>query len=164
MENVKKAHESHLGGGAYQYRDKTGSIIFICSLAKWDPDQVPLLYALSAASCMILSCIEDPATQVSGVQLVIDTKNVSFKHLRALSPRYLQLLGKAVRVSKIKKKKTVVHFHGSDMKHLHKYIPKEILPSDYDGDNINYSPGEWANKELYPYFEKYSELLRNGFH
>ncbi|XP_071041871.1 retinaldehyde-binding protein 1-like [Parasteatoda tepidariorum] len=157
---------------------------------RWDPDEFSLPVVFSAMTFLLLQCIEDPATQVCGVQVIFDAKNISLKHIRTLSPRYLQLISKALRntlpirfkqvhvvnesvifsyifnifkfflTEKIKKR---IHFHGSDMKHLHKYIPKEVLPAEYDGDNTDYCASEWVKKEAYSYLEKYKAMHRCGF-
>lgn len=46
--------------------------------------------------------------------------------------------------------------HGDDMKKLHKYMPAEVLPSNYGGSlpQINYSGKDW-----YPLAEKYSDYI-----
>ncbi|XP_042910566.1 alpha-tocopherol transfer protein-like [Parasteatoda tepidariorum] len=190
LESIKTAQEEASCCGAFPYRDKNGSIILFYSIGKWDPDKIPVPVAISVATFMLLQCIEDPATQVCGLRLIIDAKNVSLKHMRALTPRYLQLFGKGLRNSlpirfagihitnesiffsyifnilklflseKIKKR---VHFHEKDMKHLQKHIPKEILPSEFDGDNTNYQASEWVKKEMYSYLEKFGELHRKGY-
>ncbi|XP_071041372.1 uncharacterized protein [Parasteatoda tepidariorum] len=80
---------------------------------KWDPDQFSMPIFISASTFLLLQCIEDPATQVCGIQLIIDAKNTSLKHnTRALTPRYLQLLAKALRVSKYSKRRKK-HFNQS---------------------------------------------------
>nr|XP_042907243.1 alpha-tocopherol transfer protein-like [Parasteatoda tepidariorum] len=190
IESIKTAQEGTNGGGAYPYRDKNGSLIVFYNIGRWDPDEFSLPVVFSAMTFLLLQCIEDPATQVCGVQVIFDAKNISLKHIRTLSPRYLQLISKALRntlpirfkqvhvvnesvifsyifnifkfflTEKIKKR---IHFHGSDMKHLHKYIPKEVLPAEYDGDNTDYCASEWVKKEAYSYLEKYKAMHRCGF-
>lgn len=47
-----------------------------------------------------------------------------------------------------------IHFHGDDMKKLHKFIPAENLPKNYGGTlpEIDYSGKDW-----YPVMEKFND-------
>lgn len=50
-----------------------------------------------------------------------------------------------------------MHFHGSDMKSLHKFLSPDILPEDYKGTQpkINYGSVDWL-----PAIEKYNDFVR----
>lgn len=49
------------------------------------------------------------------------------------------------------------------MESLHKYIPKDILPPEYEGDNASYCSLDFAEKEMFPFCEKYEEMHQLGF-
>ncbi|XP_071041231.1 alpha-tocopherol transfer protein [Parasteatoda tepidariorum] len=178
------------GSSCLPYRDDNGSIVIVLKIAKWDPDIFTFRTALTVMTATILCTIEDPATQVCGIQALVDMQGASMKHIRQITPRYIQLLSYALRnalpvrfkgihifnesiffgyiysilkiflTEKIKKR---FHFHGSDTKHLQKYLPKEILPAEYDGDNIHYNPKDFCQKEMELFYEKYAEMHRIGY-
>ncbi|XP_020999898.2 alpha-tocopherol transfer protein-like [Parasteatoda tepidariorum] len=176
-------------GGAFPYRHSDGGVIAFINIANWNPDQIPIQLAISAVTAMLLSLVEDPATQVCGVHIVYDAQ-YKMNHLRAVSLRYIKFFSKLLRnmlpvrfnsvhivnespifrylfnMLKIflsEKIRNRFHFHGSDMKQLHQYLPKEILPPEYGGDNINYSASEFCIKEFSPFVKKYSEMHRKGY-
>lgn len=171
------------------YRDSEGCVIYVLQLYKWDPDAVSFLEGVVGLTLNILHCIEDEATQVCGVRIFLDVKGASFKQIRCVTPRFLTLFSRALRnclaarfkgihiynesvifqylwslfrvflSEKIKKR---VHFHGDNQKHLHKFIPKLILPAEYGGDY----PGDsvaWYSTEVEKYFDRYAELTKYGY-
>jgi retinaldehyde-binding protein 1 len=44
-----------------------------------------------------------------------------------------------------------MHFHGSDMKKLHQFVPAEYLPKNYGGTRPEL---DYAGKDWYPCVEK----------
>ncbi|XP_015904154.1 alpha-tocopherol transfer protein-like [Parasteatoda tepidariorum] len=176
--------------GSLPYRDENGCVVFIFKVAKWNPDVFPIKTALSAMTAIILAAVEDPATQVCGVHIFLDVKGTSFRQIRCITPRYIQLFSKALRntlavrfkgihifnesfiftylyniikiflTDKIKKR---FHFHGDNAKHLHKIIPKAILPAEYGGDNVNYNESEWCQREIELFYDRFTELHKKGY-
>ncbi|GBM77590.1 hypothetical protein AVEN_186855-1 [Araneus ventricosus] len=55
-----------------------------------------------------------------------------------------------------------VHFHGDSLDSLHKFIPKEILPTEYGGDYPNFDPVELGSAELKEFLPKYLQLIRTS--
>ncbi|XP_042911968.1 alpha-tocopherol transfer protein [Parasteatoda tepidariorum] len=172
------------------YRDENGSVVIIFKISKWDPDIFSFQVVLTAMTATILSAVEDPATQVCGTQIVVDMQGTCMKHIRQITPRYIQLLSNALRnalpvrfkgihivnesflfgyvysvlkVFQTEKIKKRFHFHGSDTKHLQNYLPKDILPAEYDGDNIHYNAKDWCQREIECYYEKYAQLHHKGY-
>nr|XP_015927558.1 alpha-tocopherol transfer protein-like isoform X2 [Parasteatoda tepidariorum] len=122
-------------GGAFPYRHKDGGVVIFMRAANWDPDQIPIQLAVLSLTALLLSLLEDPATQVCGVHVVYGGE-YKLSHLRVISVRYIRLISRIIRI----------HFHGNNMNQLHEYIPKEILPPEYGGNNINYSASESSCK------------------
>lgn len=56
-----------------------------------------------------------------------------------------------------------MHFHGDNAKHLQKFIPKAILPAEYDGNYVNFSESDWFNNEIEKYFDRYRKLTTYGY-
>ncbi|XP_042909018.1 alpha-tocopherol transfer protein-like [Parasteatoda tepidariorum] len=159
-------------GGAFPYRHKDGGVVIFMRAANWDPDQIPIQLAVLSLTALLLSLLEDPATQVCGVHVVYGGE-YKLSHLRVISVRYIRLISRIIRntmpirfnaihivnespilryvfnIFKIflsEKIMTRIHFHGNNMNQLHEYIPKEILPPEYGGNNINYSASESSCK------------------
>ncbi|XP_042909021.1 alpha-tocopherol transfer protein-like [Parasteatoda tepidariorum] len=184
LEQVKHLMDTG-SGSVLPYRLKDGGAIFFLKPANWDPDKISSKIGISAITGMLLSIAVDPATQVCGVHFIYDA-TLNWKHFKVTTRRYLELYSKILRntlpirinavhvvnestifrylfnilrmflSNKITKR---FHFHGSDMEHLHKYIPKECLPPDYGGDNISYSASDFCKKEMLPFLERYSEMF-----
>ncbi|XP_054718157.1 alpha-tocopherol transfer protein-like [Uloborus diversus] len=172
------------------YRDQDGCAVYLIQMGKWDPEMISMQSGLTALTCCILMCIEDCATQVTGVHIIVDVRGANLKQLRCLTPRYLTLFSKALKnclpvrfkgihiynestvfqyiwsvlklflTEKIKKR---VHFHGDNQKQLHKFIPKAILPSEYGGDNAAHSSLSWFMPVIESFFERYNEIHTYGY-
>lgn len=69
-------------------------------LGKWDPDTITIAEGITGMTINILRCIEDPATQVCGIRILLDVKGASFKQIRCVTPRFMTLFSKALRVRK----------------------------------------------------------------
>ncbi|KFM72507.1 Alpha-tocopherol transfer protein-like protein, partial [Stegodyphus mimosarum] len=189
VETVRKVFKT-LASTCLPYRDEEGCPVIFLQWGKWNPDEYTIQTALSVLTATALFCVQDPATQICGVRIVLDVRGSSLKHLRCLTPRYLHLFSKALRnclpirfkgihiynestifqyiwsvlklflTEKIKKR---VHFHGDNQKSLHKFIPKAILPSEYGGDNINFSSSDYFPNEIESFYEQFTELHQTGY-
>nr|XP_042907716.1 alpha-tocopherol transfer protein-like [Parasteatoda tepidariorum] len=189
LHTLKKVFDSGVCS-CLPYRDDHGSFVFVFNISKWDPDILSFQVIVSAMTGTVLCCVEDLATQVCGVQILVDMQGLYMKQIRQITPRYIQLISHALRntlplifkgihivnesflfgpiysVLKIflsEKIKKRFHFHGSDTKHLQKYLPKDILPAEYDGDNIHYSTQDWCQREMELYYERYAQLHHKGY-
>ncbi|XP_035220940.1 alpha-tocopherol transfer protein-like isoform X2 [Stegodyphus dumicola] len=150
--SVRKVFKT-LASTCLPYRDEEGCPVIFLQWGKWNPDEYTIQTALSVLTATALFCVQDPATQICGVRIVLDVRGSSLKHLRCLTPRYLHLFSKALRV----------HFHGDNQKSLHKFIPKAILPSEYGGDNINFSSSDYFPNEIESFYEQFTELHQTGY-
>lgn len=57
-----------------------------------------------------------------------------------------------------------IHLHGKNLESLHKYIPKEALPSQYGGTQSAFDNSQWKSEILNDreYFERLEELHQIG--
>lgn len=174
----------------FPYRDDDGCVIYLMQMGKWDPDEISMAEACIALTFLLLLCIEDSATQVCGMQILLDVRGAAFKQFKSFTPRYMNLISKALRnclpirfkgihifnesvifgyiwavfklllSEKIKKR---VHFHGDNQKHLHKFIPKAVLPSEYGGEYTDFSGSDWTINQIETFFERFKELTTYGY-
>ncbi|XP_071041030.1 retinaldehyde-binding protein 1 [Parasteatoda tepidariorum] len=176
-------------GGAYPYRHKDGGIVYFLNAAKWDPDEISTDLAMMGFTGVTLAIAEDPATQVCGVHFIFNAQ-YRLKHLRAIGVKTVKLISEIFRntvpirfksihivnessifgyifnmlkIFMTDKIRNRIHFHGSDLKELHKHIPKEILPAEFHGDNINYSAKEFCKNEIGSFLKKYCLMLNKGY-
>lgn len=175
---------------AFPYRDEEGCVVIVLHLSRWDPDEFNISLGLCALTGLLLYAVDNPATQICGVRILVDARGFTFKQMRCVAPRYINLLSRALRnclpirfkgihffnesaifqyvwsvlrlflTDKIKNR---AHIHGSSLKNLHKSIPKEILSADYGGDNTAYNGSEWCVNEMEKFYEKYIRMCRSGF-
>ncbi|XP_071526876.1 alpha-tocopherol transfer protein-like isoform X11 [Panulirus ornatus] len=105
---------------------------------------------------------EDETIGVTGMELVLDTKELTFQHATQMTPVAIKKMstlfqeGYPVRPKGLnyintpaafdtvfnifksfmkEKMKRRVHIHGSDLESLYKEVPKEVLPVEYGGTN-----------------------------
>lgn len=172
------------------YRDENCSVVLHLHMEKWNPDEIPFSTILQAMTTIMLFCIHDPSSQISGLQVILDVKGASLKQIRCLTPRYMHLLSRALRnclpvrfkgihifnestifqylwsVFKIflsEKIRKRFNFHGDNQKHLQKCLPKAILQSEYGGDNNVYSSSDWFASEVEQFYDRYIELHQYGY-
>lgn len=172
------------------FRDTDGCLILINKMENWDPDEVNVQVLFCVITALIFCLEKSPANQISGVRLIFDAKKYTFKQLRCFVPRYITLISTALRnclpirfkgihivneavvfryawsIMKLvlsEKIKNRIYFHGENKKDIQKYIPKEILPLEYDGDYTNYNEGDWLTKELDKTYEWFSMMIKACF-
>lgn len=154
-------------------RDQNGRRILVANEgAQWNTkevsgDQMFRLFYLVHVLAML-----EPETQVRGVIVILDFEGLTMKQVAQLTPSFsMRLLNfiqdamplrlKEVHIVKqpfifnivwkvfqpfIKDKlKARLHFHGSDLKSLHKHMDPEFLPENYGGlkPKINYTSKDW---------------------
>ncbi|ENN77440.1 hypothetical protein YQE_06264, partial [Dendroctonus ponderosae] len=166
-------------------RDHKGRrVLVVNSGSAWDPSKVTTDQLFRMFYLIHEAALLEEETQVNGVVVIMDYDGLGMKQVKCLTPAFsMKLLGfiqeamplrlKEVHMVKqpfvfnmvwqifkpfIKEKlKNRIHFHGSKMASLHKFIPPTHLPKDYDGvlPAINYSGKEW-----YPVIEEHIEHIK----
>ncbi|XP_017857918.1 PREDICTED: alpha-tocopherol transfer protein-like [Drosophila arizonae] len=170
--------------------DQKGRRVLIVNCGKlWDPNLIPsdemfrMLYVVHIAAQL------EEETQVRGVVCIMDFDGLAMKQVKALSPSFskrlltfiqeaMPLRMKEVHIVKqpfifnmvwtlfkpfIKEKLNKrMHFHGSDMKSLHKFLDPSVLPANYKGTKpaIDYGGLDWfpALEQQTDYVNTWSEL------
>lgn len=165
--------------------DQQGRRVLIVNCGElWDPCQIPaddvfrMLYLVHIAAQL------EPETQVRGCVCIMDFDGLSMKQVKALSPSFSKRLLTFIQDAMPLRMKEVhfvkqpfifklvwslfkpfvreklnkrMHFHGSDMNSLHKFLAPEILPENYKGlqPKIDYGGAEW-----YPALEKHATFVK----
>ncbi|GIY21265.1 alpha-tocopherol transfer protein-like [Caerostris darwini] len=162
--------------------------------AKWNPHENSMGDVMRALTSALINAIRSPATQIAGFKVIVDFSGFTYKQLPHVSPTYLWLFAEALQncfpgrfravhmvnegflftyvwaVLKqllTKKLKDRFHFHGKNVKKLHKYFSPSILPIEYEGDLPSFDNAEFAKHvestaaeitEVYSYgYEKYQK-------
>lgn len=76
------------------YRDKHGRRVYIVRVGSWDPDEVSVSMAISAACNMIELISLEPKTQIAGFTCVYDAGGYGYKHMTAMSMMEMRNLTK----------------------------------------------------------------------
>ncbi|GIY25018.1 alpha-tocopherol transfer protein-like [Caerostris extrusa] len=185
IEAFRSGISSHL-----PYRDEEGASVILVKMNKWDTSKHDAASFVNALTALVLSAVDEPASQVCGLHVFVDASGTNVHHIRTLTPRYLYLVSKGLRdtlparyksiqlfnaslifrylwgilyIFLPEKMKKRVHVHGSNPESLHKFIPKAILPTEYGGDNPNFDLEAWGPAKLERFVPKYVELLRGGY-
>uniref|UniRef100_A0A1B0AZA8 CRAL-TRIO domain-containing protein n=1 Tax=Glossina palpalis gambiensis TaxID=67801 RepID=A0A1B0AZA8_9MUSC len=164
--------------------DQHGRRVLIVNCGEtWNPSYVNtddvfrLLYLVHIAAQL------EPETQVRGAVVIMDFEGLSMKQVTALTPSFSKRLltfiqdAMPIRLKELhfvkqpfifklvwslfkpfvrEKLNKRIHFHGSDMKSLHKFLSPEILPENYKGQlpKIDYAGTQWL-----PTLEKHEEFV-----
>ncbi|GFX87563.1 alpha-tocopherol transfer protein-like [Trichonephila clavipes] len=132
------------------FRDNNGCLLLTLKMGNWDPDDINVKVLFCTLGAAIFCQITYPMNQICGVRVIFDSKDYSFKQMRCFVPRYLPLIAKALRF----------FLHGDNMQDVHKYIPKEVLPQEYDGDFTCYDDGGLLPKEIDKIYTKFSMAVK----
>jgi len=166
-------------------RDAKGRRVLVVNCGSiWDPSKVTTDQIFRMFYLIHEAALLEEETQINGVVVIMDYDGLGMKQVKSLTPTFsMKLLGfiqeamplrlKEVHMVKqpfvfnmvwqifkplIKEKlKNRIHFHGSKMSSLHKFIPPTHLPQEYDGllPAIDYSGKEW-----YPTIDKYTDHIK----
>ncbi|KAF8778768.1 clavesin-2-like isoform X1 [Argiope bruennichi] len=187
--NVSSTREALQSGfGSHlPYRDEEGTAVLLVKTSNWDTNKYDTIGIFNSITAMVMKAIDDPATQVCGVHLLIDVSGMSLQHVRCLTARYLYLVSQGVQntipirykaihifnasvvfryiwaVLKLfltDKIRNRIYFH-NDNKSLQKLIPKAILPTEYGGDNTEFDPAVWSSRELGMFLPKYLKIINH---
>ncbi|XP_048727428.2 alpha-tocopherol transfer protein-like isoform X1 [Ostrea edulis] len=161
--------------GVLRHRDKEGRRVMVFRPGKWDPSRFPIDDVFRTNFISLSKIIQDEATQVNGVVMVMDLEGVGWAHAKSISPFYakraMSLLQDAFPArfkgihyinepavfdyifaiaKQFMKEKTVsrLHFHGKNVSELTEYIDPEYLPEDYGGKAPPYSNTDWMQEIL----------------
>ncbi|KAF7280371.1 hypothetical protein GWI33_006102 [Rhynchophorus ferrugineus] len=166
-------------------RDHKGRRVLIVKCGgNWDPSKVTTDQIFRMFYLIHEAALLEEETQIKGVVVIMDYDGLGMKQVRALTPAFsMKLLGfiqeamplrlKEVHMVKQpfifkmvwqifkpfigEKLKNRIHFHGSDMSSLHKFMEPSHLPKDYGGllPAIDYSGDDW-----YPCIESHVEHIK----
>ncbi|OQR77050.1 alpha-tocopherol transfer protein-like [Tropilaelaps mercedesae] len=182
------AFELEVGALLEQLNPLDGTTTIIWRVGKWSPSCGLDLRDIVTPTAMVgdLS-LEDPQVQVNGVRFIIDLEKMQYSYLRyipfsaikalvmALQDGYparfkgvhvvhntslWDFIYSAARPLLAPKQRARFHLHGNDLSSLHRFIPAEILPSEYGGTAGHFSGG-WILKKLY---ENHEKFVRNSYY
>lgn len=165
--------------------DQLGRRVLIVNCGKlWDPSNVTSDSLFRMFYLIHIAAQLEPETQIRGVVVIMDFEGLGMAQVKALSPSFskrlltfiqdaMPLRLKAVHMVKqpflfklvwslfkpfIREKlNNRMHFHGSDMKSLHKFMDPAILPANYGGEKpkIDYTGKDW-----YPAIELHEDYVQ----
>ncbi|XP_055838231.1 clavesin-2-like [Episyrphus balteatus] len=165
--------------------DQLGRRVMIVSCGSiWDPSYISSEEMFQMLYFVHLAAQMEPESQIRGVVVMMDFDGLSMKQIKSLTPSFSKRLltfiqdAMPLRMREVhmvkqpfifkmvwslfkpfvqEKLNKRMHFHGSDMKSLHKFLSPEILPENYGGKlpKIDYGGKEW-----YPAVEKHQDFIK----
>ena len=81
------------------YRDKHGRRVYIDRVGNWEPAEIPIGMAISAAYSMIELISLEPKTQIAGVTCVSDAAGYGYKHMTSMSMKEMRNMTKISEVN-----------------------------------------------------------------
>ncbi|GAB1610986.1 alpha-tocopherol transfer protein-like [Argonauta hians] len=172
-----------------EQRDKDGRKVIVMKPGQWNPDKVPIFDMYKTLFVILTKLIEDEETQVSGIIVIVDLKDVGWVHVRALSPFYAKKVASMIQecfpvrlkgvhyihepsmfdvlfslVRPFLKEKLVnrLHFHGQNVNGLHDFVSADQLPEEYNGVAKEIDLQSWCDQML-KYDADFEEESRFGF-
>ncbi|XP_040074128.1 alpha-tocopherol transfer protein-like isoform X2 [Ixodes scapularis] len=118
--------------------DPQGRLIACCKLGVWNPDVCPLVEFLRAVVVSAEWTLLNQAFQIAGVVALVDMEELHLTHLLHYTPSEIRRVFKLVQI----------HIIGRDYQKLHKLIPRERLPEEYDGTLEKYDYDDLERKLL----------------
>lgn len=165
--------------------DQLGRRVMIVSCgAIWDPSYISSDEMFQMLYFVHLAAQLEEESQIRGVVCMMDFDGLSMKQIKSLTPSFSKRLltfiqdAMPLRMREVhmvkqpfifkmvwslfkpfvrEKLNKRMHFHGSDMKSLHKFLSPECLPENYGGKlpKIDYGGEEW-----YPAVEKHQGFIQ----
>ncbi|KAG5886517.1 hypothetical protein JTB14_024171 [Gonioctena quinquepunctata] len=184
-EDERVAFTEHNVVNVMTNRDHKGRRVLIVNAgATWDPDKVTSDQIFRMFYLIHELAVLEPDTQIKGVVVIMDYKDMGLKQVKGLGPAFSMLLlnfiqdAMPLRLKEVhmvkepwvfnmvwqlfkplirQKLKTRIFFHGKKMASLHKHMKPSHLPKDYDGElpAIDYSGKEW-----FPVVENYYDHIK----
>ncbi|KAI4455098.1 alpha-tocopherol transfer protein-related [Holotrichia oblita] len=166
-------------------RDQLGRRVCVINAGKtWDTSKVTNDKLLRCLYLIQLAAMLEPETQVRGIIVIMNLKDMGMKQVSALTPAFaVRLMAfiqeamplrlkelhmlynpmvfniawtiiKPLQTEKISKR---TYFHSNDMSSLHKFVDPEFLPNDFGGtkEKINYGGKDWL-----PAIDNYLDFIR----
>lgn len=154
-------------------RDQYGRAISILKPGVWSPEMCNLNEVFRAGIVIGELCMLDETTQVAGVVGVLDLEGLGVKHFRHYTPSVIkkfiqlaqdchpmrmkglyitnnppifELIYSFAKMFLNQKLINRIHFIGRDYEKLHKLIPRERLPEEYDGTLRNYDYDDFERR------------------
>ncbi|KAL5014872.1 hypothetical protein ScPMuIL_009142 [Solemya velum] len=161
--------------GVLDHTDRDGRKVVIFRPGKWDTERYSIQDVFRNNICTFTKLIEDEDTQVCGIIMIIDMKDISWAHAKSMSPFYAKRISSLLQdafparfkgmhyvnqptffdyifaiVRQFMKEKLVsrLHFHGSRVEELAEFVDPEYLPEEYGGKGPPWSNKVWAEKLL----------------
>lgn len=165
-------------------RDQFGRRILVINAGKsWDTSKVTNDQLLRCLYILHLAAMLEPQTQVKGLVVIMNLKDMGMKQVTAFSPSFaVRLMAfiqdamalrlkelhmihnpmvwnvawKIIKPLQTEKTNKRTHFHASNMESLHKFISADHLPEDFGGKKakIDYSAKDW-----YPSIQKQQDFF-----
>lgn len=184
-EDERESFTNHKVVNVLTDRDHLGRRVLVVNTgALWDPSKVTTDSIFRMFYLIHQAALLEPESQIRGVVVIMDYEGLGMKQVRAFSPTFsfrllsfiqdaMPLRLKEVHMVKqpyifnlvwtmfkpfIKEKLGKrIHFHGSKMASLHKFMDPSCLPENYGGKlpAINYSGKEW-----FPCIEEFDDHFR----
>ncbi|KAG8197456.1 hypothetical protein JTE90_014937 [Oedothorax gibbosus] len=172
------------------FRGTDGSSIGLCRLGNFDMSKATVKELIATSNIAVEVGLEPEATSVCGSELILDLNGFTLKHAANLSspsllltlikyfqdciacrvkslhvvnePYYFNVITKFVKKFLHKKLQDRLHFHGRDLKSLHKQISPELLPEYLGGklklDYKEYNDYILSKDEYFAYMNRYGYL------
>lgn len=166
-------------------RDQLGRRILVINAGKsWDTSKVTNDQLLRCLYLIHLCALLEPETQVRGVVVMMNLRDMGMKQVSAFSPSFaVRMMGfiqdamplrlkaihmiynpmvwnvawKVIKPLQTDKTSKRTHFHSSNMASLHKFIDPDRLPEDFGGTQgkLDYSGKDW-----YPLIETHLDFIQ----
>lgn len=153
--------------------DSHGRRIIVMYTAQWDWNRFPIT-AIHRAICLSLDeLLNDIMVQEKGVVMIIDWSGFTFRQYAKLQISSVRLVvdsleyGYPVRFKAVHSvgqswyveatiavlkpfliNKEKIHFHGHNLSNLHKFVTKDVLPTELGGERGPYQSGVWIDQLL----------------
>lgn len=184
-EMEKKAFTEYQVVNVLKNCDQLGRRVLIVNCGQlWDTANVSSDALFRMFYIIHIAAQLEPETQVRGVVVIMDFEGLGMRQVKALSPSFSKRLltfiqdAMPLRLKEVhmvkqpfifnmvwplfkpfihEKLNKRMHFHGGNMKSLHKFLDPAILPANYGGEKpkIDYSGKEW-----YPAVDKHVDYVR----
>ncbi|EEB12004.1 conserved hypothetical protein [Pediculus humanus corporis] len=152
------------------YRDQYERRIFWARAGIWKPSDFSIEYLLQAGGICGDATIVEPKTQIAGIVMIFDLKDVGMSHVKTVTPAFAKKMihflaaclpvrvnalhvvnepsifsvafsiFKAFLTEKMKKR---LYFHGSNLQSLHEHVTPNCLPPELGGKTGPIDPQEW---------------------
>ncbi|EEB11402.1 protein C20orf121, putative [Pediculus humanus corporis] len=173
-ENVNPLHQTFVGAEdviqVLPYRDENERRIIIIKLGNWNTSKYTVEELLRSVLLILELGSLEPASQILGVVILFDFKNVTISHLWHITPsvakkimelmvtsfplkmhivniifesKVFDLIYKLFQPLLSSKMKKKIFFHGNDLDSLHNHIQPKYLPKRYGGIRPKYKYDKW---------------------